>query len=159
MPQFNGGDIESQSGKLVFPSAMQATVVLPAVAANVSLPSVTIPAADLPANLTITHVRAAIKWRKQVESSGSANAVNGAQQIQVRADTPGTYIDAITIADNSLSTGASATEGGDLLYGDSDVSSEVDGADTYEFQWENAAVDGASLTLHDVQTFLIIEHT
>jgi hypothetical protein len=31
--------------------------------------------------------------------------------------------------------------------------------DTYEFQWQNALVDGASLTLHDFQTYLIIEFT
>ncbi|MFQ6031010.1 MAG: hypothetical protein ACE5Q6_26390, partial [Dehalococcoidia bacterium] len=87
------------------------------------------------------------------------NAVNGAQQIRVRSDAPGTFQDAITIADNSLETAASATEGGLMLLGDSDISVEVDGVDTYEFQWQNARVDGASLTLHDFQTYLILEYT
>ncbi|MFQ6029151.1 MAG: hypothetical protein ACE5Q6_16855 [Dehalococcoidia bacterium] len=148
---------ESRGGRLVFAGAVQATLVLPAVAASLTLPSVTIP--SLPAGITIDRVIAAVAWRKQLDSSGVANAVNGDQQVQVRDDTPGTFRDAITIADNSLETAANATEGGLMLLGDSDISVEVDGADTYEFQWQNAQVDGASLTLHDVQTYLIVEYT
>lgn len=144
-------------GRLVYGSAVQATVVLPAVAANQSLPSVTVD--NLPANLTINRVIAAVAWRKQVDSSGSANAVDGNQQVQVRSDAPGTFRNAITISDNSLSTDASTTEGGIMLLGDSDISVEVTGEDTYEFQWTSALVDGASLTLHDVQTYIIIEYS
>lgn len=145
-------------GRLIFPSdGVQATVVLPSVAANLSLPNVTV--ADLPANLTIDRVTAAIAYRKQVDSSGSANAVNVAQQIQVRSDTPGTFRNAIKMADNSLATAAGATEGGMMILGGTDISVEVTGEDTYNFQWTSADVDGASLTLHDVQTYLIIQYS
>lgn len=141
--------------RYTFASDMQATVVLPAVAADLVLPSVTIGAGQIAGG--ITRVTAGISWRKQVESSTLANALAGAQDIQVRSDAPGTFIDAINLADNSLATGASATEGGTMIVGDIDVKGEVDGADTYEFQWDEAVVDGASLTLHDVQTFLFVE--
>ena len=143
------------ANSLVFASAAQATVVLPAVAASVALPSVTV--AGLPEDIAINRVVAAIAWRKQVNSSLLANAIDGAQQIQVRSDAPGTFRDAITIADNLLSTGATATEGGMLLLGDSDLAVEVAGGGTYEFQWTLAQVDDAALTLHDVQTYLIVE--
>lgn len=146
------------AGRLVFASEVQPTVVLPAVAANVSLPSVTIPADFLPAGSNIKRVIAGLAWRKQVDSSAAANAVNVAQNIQVRSDAPGTFVNAINIVDNSLATEPSATEGGEMLLGDEDISAEVDEADTYEFQWTDADVDGASLTLHDVQTYLLVDY-
>ena len=142
----------------MFASEVQPTVVLPSVAANVALPSVTIPDDFLPPGANINRVTAGFAWRKQVDSSALANAVNVAQNIQVRSDAPGTFVDAINIADNSLATDASATEGGEMLLGDEDISGEVDEADTYEFQWTDADVDGASLTLHDVQTYLLVDY-
>ncbi len=147
----------SRGSRLVYASAVQPTVVLPAAAASLILPDVVVD--SLPSGITIGRVIAAVSWRKQVDSSGGLNAINTAQQIQVRDDTPGTFRDAITISDNSLETVASATEGGLMLFGDSDISIEVDAVDTYEFQWQNAEVDGASLTLHDFQTYLIVEYT
>jgi hypothetical protein len=145
-----------RGSRLVFASAVVAIVVLPAVSVNLILPSVVV---NIPADVTIDRVIAAIAWRKQVDSSAAVNAINTAQQIRVRDDTPGTYRNAITLADNSLETASSATEGGLMLLGDSDISAEVDGDDTYEFQWQDAEVDGASLTLHDVQTYIIVEYT
>lgn len=153
------GFLTKRAGRLVFPGAGAATVVLPAVAANVALPSVTIAAGELPAGMVILSVKVAIAWRKQVDSSAGANAIVGAQQIQVRSDAPGTFRNALTIADNMLATDGSATEGGMMIMGETDISVEVVGADTYEIQWTLAAVDGAALTLHDFQTYLIIEHT
>lgn len=145
-----------RGSRLVYASAMQGTVVLPAVAANLSLPSVLV---TIPSGITIDRVIAAIAWRKQVESSAALNAIDGAQQVQVRSDAPGTFRNAITMANNALETASSATEGGIMLLGDSDISVEVVGSDTYEFQWTLALVDGASLTLHDVQDYIIIEYT
>lgn len=149
--------VVGRGGRLVFAGAVQATVILPAVAASLVLSSVVVPV--LPNGITIDRVIAAVAWRKQVESSAVDNAIDGAQQIQVRSDAPGVFRDAITISDNSLATLASATEGGLMLLGDSDIAVEVVGADTYQFQWQNAKVDGASLTLHDFQTYLIIEYS
>jgi len=97
--------------------------------------------------------------RKSVESSSAPNAIDGAgQAIQVRADTPGTWRDAIDTPNDSLPHVADATEAGYMLIGDNDVSVEVTGADTYEFQWNDAEVDGSSLTFYDVQTYLIVEY-
>ena len=94
-----------------------------------------------------------------MDSSSGANVLDGAgQAIQVRADTPGTWRDAIDTPDNSLPNVADATEAGYMLIGDNDVSIEVTGADTYEFQWNDAEVDGDSLTFYDVQTYLIVEY-
>lgn len=147
------------SGRKVYASVNAvATVVLPAAAANVALPSVTIPSDFIPSGSSIARVFAAVSWRKQVDSSALANAVNGAQTIQVRSDAPGTFRDAIDVADDTLATGASASEGGVMLVGDNDLSVEVVGADTYEFQWTLALVDGASITLHDIQTFLLVDY-
>ena len=151
--------LQGRGGRLLRSSAVQPTVVLTSTAGNVSLPSVTlILPADVPPG-NIDRVVAALAWRKQVDSSGAANAINVAQQIQVRDDTPGTFRNAITVADNALATGPNATEGGFLLMGESDISVEVDGDDIYEFQWALADVDGNNLTLHDVQTYLLIEYT
>ena len=146
-----------RGSRLVFASAVQATVVLPAVAADLVLNSVNVSA--IPDGITIDRVFAAIGWRKQVDSSAVLNAIDGTQQIRVRSDAPGTFRDAITISNNSLETVASATEGGTTLLGDSDISVEVTQADIYEFQWRLALVDGASLTLHDVQMYLVLEYT
>lgn len=148
------------TGRLLFGSdGEQPTVVLPAVAANLSLPSVTIPADAIPSGAVIRRVTAGISFRKGVESSAALNAVAGDQEIQVRIDTPGTFINAIHIEDNTLSHAASSTEGGVLIMGSDDVSSEVSVVNaTYEFQWTLAVVDGASITLHDVQTYLLVEY-
>lgn len=146
------------SGRIVFSSDVSATVVLTSAASNVALPDVTIPAGAIPTGSSISRVLAAVAWRKQVDSSGGANAVNVAQDIQVRSDAPGTFRDAINIPNNSLATDANATEGGIMLIGDNDISVEVIGADTYNFQWTLADVDGNNLTLHDVQTHLIVEY-
>ncbi len=140
----------------VFPSTMAATVVVSATEADVSMPDVIVVAAS---GKTIKRVRAAWSWRKQVDSSGTVNQVLGTDQaIQVRDDSPSAWVSAITIPDNSLSTGASATEGGQLMLGVGDIKATVDGSDTYNFQWVNADMDGASLTFHDVTTYLLVEY-
>ena len=146
-----------RGNRLVRGSAGTINLVLPAVAASLVLPSVTV--GGLPSGITIGAVFAAIAWRKQVDSSAVLNAINGTQQVRVRSDAPGTFRDAITMSNAALETVASATEGGMMIWGDSDISAEVIGADTYEFQWQLALVTGASLTLHDVQTYLILEYT
>ena len=145
-------------GRLTFSSDIQATVVVNAVAADVALPGVVIPAGAIPPGATISRVLASVTWRKSVESSAAPNAVNGAQAVQVRSDAPGTWRNAIDLADNSLDHAANATEGGMMLVGDNDLSVEVTGADTYELQWEQALVDGASITFHDWQCHLLVEY-
>lgn len=150
------GDPASVS-RLLFWSDLQPTVVLPAVAADIALPSVAVDLALQPTGTTIKRVLAGMSFSKKVDSSGGANAVVGNQEIQVRSDAPGTFRDAISMPDNVLATASGATEGGLLVVGNHDIAAEVVATDTYEFQWTSALVDGASLTLHDVQTLIIVE--
>lgn len=147
---------KSKAGRIVYESDLQATVVLPAVAADLSLPSVVVPSSPLPPGAQIDKAYAGISWRKQVESSGAGNAVDGAQSIQVQLNGAVAWTNAIDVPDNTLATAASATEGGMLILGDIDISAVVTGAGTFDFQWADALVDGASLTLHDVQMFIIL---
>ena len=150
------GLIGLDGSREVFPSTLAATVVISATEADVSMPDVIVTVA---AGRTIKRVRAAWAWRKQVDSSGSINAVNGADQtIQVRDDSPSSWLSAITMSDNSMNTGANATEGGMLMIGVANISATVDGTDIYNFQWVNADMDGASLTFYDVTTYLIVEY-
>ena len=155
---FSSSPPADPSGRLVFASDIFATVVLTSIAGNLSLPDVTIPSGAIPTGVSISRVLAGVSWRKQVDSSGVANAINVAQVIQVRSDAPGTFRNAIDIPNNALATGANSTEGGVMIVGDNDISVEVVGADIYEFQWTLADVDGNNLTLHDFQTYLILEY-
>ncbi|KKK67673.1 hypothetical protein LCGC14_2951750, partial [marine sediment metagenome] len=85
-----------------------------------------------------------------------ANAINVAQHIQVRDDTPGTWRDAISIADNLFTFTEAAREGGDILIGDHDITVEVDGNDDYNFQWASADADQISINFNDIQVGLKI---
>jgi hypothetical protein len=143
------------ANSLVFAGELQATVVLTASQQNLALPAVTV---TLTEGVTVVRVVAAFAWRKQVDSSSAPNGVNGAnQRVRVRETVSGTFVNAINIPDDSLATGATTTEGGMLIVGTADISGEVNGDGTYEVQWENAQVDGNNLTLHDLQTYLVVE--
>lgn len=146
------------SGRRVFASDIAASVAVTAVAGDKTLPSVIIPVGAIPTGVTISRVLAGVAWRKQVDSSAAQNSVNGAQVVQVRSDAPGTWRNSIDLANGTLLTAASGTEGGQLIIGDNDIKAEVTGADTYEFKWTSATVTAASLTFYDVQTFLIVEY-
>ena len=155
----SGGAAAAPSGRLTFASDLQLTVVLGAAAGDKALPSVTIPAGAIPSDSSISRVLAAISYRKSVESSSAPNAIDGAgQAVQVRVDTPGTWRDAIDTPNDSFPHAADATEAGYMQIGDNDIAVEVTGAGTYEFQWNDAEVDGDSLTFYDVQTYLIVEY-
>ncbi len=146
------------AGRVMFSSDLLPSLVINAVAANAALPDVVVPASFIPAGTTIQRVHCAMSWRKSVESSSVANAVNVAQTIQVRDDSPSAFVNGINLPDNSLAHAADGVEGGFMLIGDNDVKATVDGADTYNCQWTAADVDGASITFFDVQTHLIIDY-
>ncbi|KKN54168.1 hypothetical protein LCGC14_0595170 [marine sediment metagenome] len=148
----------SLGGRVMVSSDLLASLVVNAVAANVALPDVVVPASLIPTGTAIQRVICAMSWRKSVDSSSLANAVNVAQAVQVRDDSPSAFVDAINLPDNSLAHAADGIEGGFMLVGDNDVKATVDGADTYNFQWTLADVDGASLTFYDVQTHIIIDY-
>ncbi len=149
----------------------KATVALPAVAGDLDFSDVVFPAGFLPAGATVDSIYLMLKWRKQVDSSSAPNAVAAAAKTIRVMKTGGAWgtndIVALTLADNQLAIGADATEGGDMIIGDTDIKSEVDDVDneTYNFRSEqvNAGegiiVDGASLTLHDVYTIMRVYFT
>lgn len=122
---------------------------------DVSLPSVAI--TDLPVGATIVKAIAMFKFRVVENTHIGVNKLQGEQHIQVRNDTPGTWQDAISFVDNMFTIAASTREGGiSTFMGDHNIVVEVDGNDTYNFQWAASLVDQANLQFNDVQTGLRI---
>lgn len=143
-----------------------ASQAITAAAADLSFSDVVLPTGFLPSGAVVQAVYLLFKWRKQVDSSGAANAINGASKtIRVKKSTGAWGTDdvvGITVADNQLATALNATEGGDMIVGDADISSEVDDLDnvTYNVRSEQTnrtdalVVDAASLTLYDIYSGL-----
>lgn len=148
-----------------------ASLAIPAVGADLALSNVVFPANFLPAGATVQAVYLMVKWRKQVDSSGAGNAINGAGKSWRVKKSAGAWgaddVEGIVLADNQMATDGSATEGGDMIIGDTDIKSEVDDVDneTYNVRGDQTnradapVVDGASLTLHDVYTGLKVYYT
>lgn len=124
------------------------------VATNRALPDVVV--AGLPAGVTVLRAVALFKFRIVAEASGAGNSLDGAQEIQVRDDTPGAWMDAINFVDDMFTLASDQREGGDAIIGAIDVSAVVDGNDTYNLQWENARANGTSINFNDVQVGLRI---
>ncbi|KKN16222.1 hypothetical protein LCGC14_0978150 [marine sediment metagenome] len=139
---------------LDFWSDTQEELLINAAAGDKTLPTVTV--AGLPGGATIVRAVAMFKFRMVENLYAGANAINVAQHIQVRDDTPGTWRDAISIADNLFNFSEAAREGGDIFIGDHDIVAEVDGNDSYNFQWESADADQISLNFNDIQVGLKI---
>lgn len=136
--------ITRQSIPMDFWSLPVETFTVPAVAADTALPDVTIPAAGsggIPAGSTPIRVIAMYKYRKV--SAVAASALTGAQEIQIRTDAPGAWTDAINLIDNQWTLDAGGEEGGDVVFGVIDLSGTVTGADTYNFQLDEAVADSA----------------
>lgn len=137
-----------------FWSVPQEEVAVTAVAGDLALPDVTV--AGLPTGSTVVRAVAMFKARVIENTNGAVNKLNGAQEIQVRDDTPGAWADAINFVDDQFGIAASTREGGDVLVGALDLSATVDGNDTYNFQWDEAVADQANLQFNDVQVGLRI---
>lgn len=145
-------EVEQQASPMDFWSDGDDVIDLPAVAADTDLPNVVV--SGLPSGVTLLRVVAILKVRAIENTSASgANAINGAQAIRVKKST-GTWgvddIAAIDLPNNLWTVAASTRESGDVLIGDNDLKSEVDGDGTYNLRFENALVDYASLRLNDV---------
>ena len=131
-----------------FWSDVDDVVDLPAIAADTALPSVVV--SGLPTGLTIDRVVAMLKVRAiENTNAGGTNAIDGAQNIQVRKGV-GAWVNAINLANNQWLVAASTRESGDVLIGDNDLKATVDGDATYGFQIDEALVDFANLRLNDV---------
>lgn len=141
-----------------FWSEIDDLVTITSTAATQALPSVTV--ADIPSGAVIVRVVAMLKYRAAEDTSGSDNSLvlAGTEHIQVDKS-GGTYIDAIKLIASSIQVAASTRDGGDVWIGDIDVSSEVDGNDTYEFQWEGADATGNNLLIRDLQVGLRVYFT
>ena len=141
-----------------FWSAIDDIITLTTATANVDLPNITI--ADIPANTTIVRVVGMIKMRALNNTNQATNAINGASVINVKKSTGAWAIDdvlLINIADNIWSTTASTKEGGMLVEGYNDASTEVDENATYNLRFNgNIFVDGNNLELIDVMVGLKI---
>ena len=143
-----------------FWSNAQEEISVATAAATKTMPDVTV--AGLPSGATVARAIAIFKFRMIENTSGAANSLNGAtiastsQVIQVRADTPGTWRDAIKFVDTQFGIAALLREGGDVLIGDTDVAVEVVGNDTYNFQWLLADANQDNLNFNDVQVGLRI---
>jgi hypothetical protein len=122
---------------------------------DIALPSVTLP------NIAgvIVHVYAGVKFRMVENMNVAANKLNGAQEIQVRVDTPGAWADCINFVDHQFGVAASTREGGDCIVGYTDLVGTVTAFnDIYEFQWDEPLSEVDSLLFNDVQTFLIVSY-
>lgn len=122
---------------------------------TVTLPSVIID--GIPAGATVFRAIAMFKFRMVENTNAAANKLNGAtvpgtsQDIQVRDDTPGAWIDAINFADDQFSLEGQTREGGDVCIGSKDISGIVDENDGYEFRWLLGKADLDFLNFNDVQ--------
>jgi len=140
--------LSDQVLKMDFWSDVDDVIDLPAVAADIALPHVVV--SGLPSGVTLDRVIAMLKVRAiENTNAGGVNAINGAQNIQVRK-AGGSWVPAINLADNQWTVAASTREAGDVLIGDNDVKATVDGGGIYTFQFASALVDLASLRLNDV---------
>lgn len=131
-----------------FWSDVDDVIDLPAVAAPSTFPSVVV--SGLPSGVTLDRVVAMVKVRAiENTNGGGPNGINGAQVLQVQKGA-GAWATAINLADNQWLVAASTRESGDVLIGDNDVKTTVDGDGTYNFRLPAALVDLASLRLNDV---------
>lgn len=137
-----------------FWSNPQEEVAIPAVAADQALPDIVV--ANLPAGAIVARAVLMFKFRVVENTNAGANKLNGAQDIQIRDDTPSAWIDAINFLDDMFGLPASTVQGGDVFIGDIDVSGTVDGNDTYNVQWDEALADLAAINFNDVQVGLRI---
>lgn len=115
---------------------------------DTALPDVVV--SGLPSGAAIHRVVAILKVRAlENTNAGSANALSGAQNIQVRK-AGGSWVPAINLVDNQWTIAASTREAGDVQIGDIDLKATVDGDGTYNFQIAAFNADVSVLRLNEV---------
>lgn len=108
---------------------------------------------------TIVRAVAYLYIREIEDTSGSANAIDGATVVQVQKS-GGSYISGVDITDNSLECRASSVGTGTVLCGDYDVKAQIDALNqTVQARLYNIAVDGDNLELHEVKWGILIQYT
>lgn len=123
-------------------------------AGDIALPDIIVD--SLPAGCTVVRAVLMFKFRMIEDSSGAGNALDGAQEIQVRTDTPGAWADGINLIADQFTLAVDARENGDVCIGAIDLSGTVTGNDTYNVQWAQALSDADSLDFYDIQVGLRI---
>jgi len=133
-----------------FWSEIDNLVTITSTAANQALNPIVV--ADIPSGASVKRTIMMLKFREIEDSSGSENSLvlAGTEHIQIDK-TGGTYIDAIKLVAGMALTKASSIVPGDVWVGNIDISSEVDGNDTYETRWEGADCTANNLLFRDVQ--------
>ena len=146
------GLMDAQGRQLVtldFWSLPQEEVQVTNVAGDKTLPDITI--AGIPSGAVIIKAAVMFKARALENTNAAANKLNGAQEIQIRDDSPGAWVDAINFLDDMFSIAPSTREGVGVFIGSIDVSATVLGNDTYNLQWDEAVADVANLQFNDAQ--------
>lgn len=146
-------DLANKVSYIDFWSAKQATTTITGAASDVNVPDIVV--SQIPANATILRVIGLFLCRAMEDTSGAANAINGAINIRIKKST-GVWdtddIVLIPIVDNQWAVAAATKEGGDgQVAEDNDASGEVDGNATYNVRFDGVQADGANLVLIDAQ--------
>ena len=157
-------DLGAKESVVEFWSDVMPEIVISATPSDIDFPDVTVPENRLPAGAEVTAVTAMLRWRKQSDSSGAVNAIKGSGKCIRVKKAAGAWgaddVAAITLPDNTLSTGADAVENGCTVDGNTDIGQMVNEETTYNFRAEQTSrgdalvVDGDSLILYDVQVCL-----
>jgi hypothetical protein len=153
--------------RMDFWSDVTAKISIDGTAADLDFPSVVV--SGLPASITLVRVVAMLKYSHRKDTSAADNYIDVASKtIRVKKSTGSWGTDDVVAIDmpiDSLYTTKSTKEGGDLIIGDNDVKSEVDGDATYNFRTvQTTRADAISaladhLELYDVQMGVRVEFT
>ena len=117
----------------------EADVEIDAAGETKDLPPVTVQ--KIPSGALVSRAVAMFKFRMLENTNANPNRLNGgtvpetSQVIQVREDTPGDWGDAINFVDSQYAVEGETREGGDVCFGNIDISAIVNGNGVYEFQW------------------------
>jgi hypothetical protein len=160
------------AGKMIFRQTFRsatpsAIIAIPLTAADLTFPSVVV--VGIPSGATLLRVEAILVIGALNNTSVAENQVGAASKtlrVKKAAGSWGTDdIVALTFTQNSLQCILSGYGGGRVLFGGTDVKSEVDGNATYNFASEQTnrtdavTATAASLELLDVSMLLDVEYT
>jgi hypothetical protein len=141
-------------------SAGKEEVQLDAAGITVALPDIVV--STLPTGAVVQKAIVMFKFRMIENIYAGVNKLNGAtvaatsQVIQIRDDSPSAYADAINFVDDFFTLADSARKGGDVIIGTEDVSSIVDGNDTYNLRFLLGKADQDYIQFNDCQVGLRI---
>lgn len=155
-------DFDRHLTKIDFWSLPDNVIIITAAAdQDYNLPDVTVPA--LPTGATIWKVYLLFKCSLIRDTSGSDNGIDEVGVIRIKKDGDASFdgdgLDAYPIYDNTWLvdvTNVGRDRGGDAFVGAADISSKVDGADTYNLRLDSISADGNNLQLREVAVGLRI---